>query len=146
MNTVDVAADVEIAASPAEIAAVMFDPAREPDWVQAVRSVEIIDPALAPGARVRHSGSFLGQEFAWTTEVERVQFPHLLVLRVSEGPLAGGTVQYGIQRSGIGSRVQVRNTADGGVLGGLPPALVTPPIKAALARSLDRLKAIVEGA
>ena len=146
MSTVDVAADVEIAASPADIAAVMFDPAREPDWIQSVERVDILDPALAPGARVRHAGSFLGHEFAWTTEVERVQFPHLLVLRVSEGPLAGGIVQYGIQRSANGSRVQVRNTADDGAFGGLPAALVTAPIKAALARSLDRLKAIVEAA
>ena len=51
MSTIDVAADIEIAAAPADIAAVMFDPAREPEWIGTVTGVTVIDPALAVGAR-----------------------------------------------------------------------------------------------
>lgn len=144
MSAVDVVADIEIAADPADIAAIMFDPGREPEWMKAVRSVELIDPALAPGAKVRHRGAFLGQEISWLTEVETVHFPHVLTLRVSEGPFEG-TVRYEIQRSGAGSRARVRNVGKPTSLGFLPTAMIEGPMRSAMAADLARLKALVEG-
>jgi len=144
MSSVDVAADIEIAADPADIAAIMFDPAREKDWIQAVQSVELIDPALAPGAKVRHHGSLLGQQISWMTEVETVHFPHVLTLRVSDGPFEG-TVRYEIQRSGGGSRARVRNVGSPTSLGFLPAAMIEGPMRSAMAADLVRLKALVEG-
>src|SRR6266536_497013 len=108
MSTIDVAVDIEIAAAPADVATVMFDPQREPEWMKAVVGVGVVDPALAPGARVRRRGRFMGQEIAWTTAVEAVHFPHLLTLRITDGPFTG-TVQYKIERTAAGSRVQIRN-------------------------------------
>jgi len=105
---IDVSAEIEIAANPADIAAIMFDPAREKDWLQAVREVELIDPALAPGAKVRHRGTILGHDVSWLSEVEAVHFPHVLTLRISDGPFVG-TVRYEIQRSSAGSRARVRS-------------------------------------
>jgi hypothetical protein len=70
VTEIEVSADIEIAAAPADVAAVMFDPARESEWLQAVKGVELIDSALAPGARVRHIASFMGKEISWTTTVE----------------------------------------------------------------------------
>lgn len=145
MNTVDAAADIEIAADPADIAAVMFDPARESDWMGAVTGVEVIDPALVAGARVRHSGRLMNQDFTWTTEVETVHFPHVLVLRVSDGPLVG-TMRYDIQRSGSGSRVRMRNVGEpGAALSFVPVSMVVGPLQSAMLADLERLKAIVEG-
>jgi hypothetical protein len=144
MSAVDVVADIEIAADPADIAAVMFDPGREPEWMKAVQSVELIDPALAPGAKVRHRGSFLGQQISWITEVETVHFPHVLTLRVSEGPFEG-TVRYEIQRSGTGSRARVRNVGKPTSMGFLPAAMIEGPMRSAMAADLARLKALVEG-
>jgi hypothetical protein len=141
--TIDVSAEIEIAASPADIAGVMFDPERDPDWVKAVSGVELMDPALERGARVRRVGAFLGQTIAWTTEVEAVHFPHVLALKIIEGPFAG-TVRYDIQRSPGGSRVRIRSVGDviRPVLA--PAALITAPMKAAMAADLERLKALVE--
>lgn len=141
--TIDVSADIDITAAPADIAGVMFDPAREPEWIKAVTAVEILDPALEPGARVRRTGSFLGQTFGWTTEVDTVHFPHLLALRVVDGPMQG-LVRYDIQRTAAGSRVRVRNTGESAMLKTLPAALVEGPMRSALAADLARLKAIVE--
>ena len=143
MSTLDVSVEVEIAASPADIAAVMFDPAREPEWMKAVTSVEVIDPALVRGARVRHRGTFLGRDLDWTTEVDTVHFPHVLALRISEGPFVG-TVRYEIQRSGGGSVARIRNVGEPASLGFLPAAMIASPMRAALAADLDRLKALVE--
>jgi Polyketide cyclase / dehydrase and lipid transport len=144
MSNIDVSVDIEIAASPADIAAVMFDPQREKDWVEAVEAVELIDPALAPGAKVRHRGTLLGREISWMTEVEAVHFPHVLTLRISEGPFVG-TVRYEIQRSGGGSRARVRNVGQPTALGFLPAAMIEGPMRSAMTADLARLKALVEG-
>ncbi len=145
MSTIDVAAEIEIAADPADIAAVMFDPARSADWMSAVTGVEVIDPALVRGARVRHRGRVLNQEFTWTTEVEAVHFPHVLSLRIVDGPLVG-TTRFDIQRSAGGSRVRIRNVGDPGpALSVVPVAMIPGPLKLAMAADLERLKVIVEG-
>jgi hypothetical protein len=135
--------EIEIAAAPADVAGVMFDPQREPEWMKAVTGVELIDPALEPGARVRRTGSFLGKTFAWTTEVETVHFPHLLTLRVVDGPFVG-LVRYDIQRSVGGSRVRIRNVGEPSKLNFVPAGLVTAPMRSALTADLERLKHLVE--
>lgn len=143
---IEISADIDIAASPAAIAAVMFDPQRTPEWMQAVERVDLHSAALAPGARVTHHGSFMGQAISWTTEVESVHFPHLLTLTVGDGPLVGQT-RFNIQRSGDGSRVQVhmRGTLTG--LAALAPAsMVVGPLQSALAGDLARLKHLVQTA
>ena len=143
MSSVDVSADIEIAADPTDVAAIMFDPQREKDWIEAVRAVDLIDPALAPGARVRHHGVLMGREISWTTEVETVHFPHVLALRITEGPFIG-TVRYDVQRSGTGTRARVRNVGSAAALGFLPAAMIEGPMRATLTADLSRLKSLVE--
>ena len=142
MPEIDVSAEIDIAAAPADVAAIMFDPQQEPQWMKVVTSVELVDAALAPGARVKRRGSFLGREFSWQTEVEAVHFPHVLTLRIADGPFVG-TVRYDIQRSATGSHVRIRSVGEAKSLP-LPAALVAGPIRAALAQDLERLKALVE--
>jgi uncharacterized membrane protein len=143
MTAVNVTAEIEIAAAPADVAAVMFDPQREPEWMSAVKTVEIVDAALQPGARVRRTASFMGKEIAWTTEVEAVHFPHVLKLRIADGPFTG-FVSYQIQRGGIGSVARIQNQGETTKLGFLPAAMVEGPMRKAMAGDLERLKALVE--
>ena len=142
MSELDVAVELDVAASPAAIAAVMFDPQREPEWIRVVSSVEMVDPALAPGARVRRRGSVLGRDIEWTTTVESVHFPHALALRVSGGPFAG-LLRYEIARTPDGSRVRIRSTGHSTAMP-LPAALVEGPLRSALQSGLQRLKQLVE--
>jgi len=144
MAAIDVSVEIEIAAAPADIAAVMFDPQREPEWMKEVTGVEIIDPALTPGARVRRRANVMGQEIGWTTEVEAVHFPHVLTLRVVDAPVVG-TISYQIQRSPGGSTVRIRNVGESKKFGFLPSGLIAGPMKSALSANLERLKTIVEG-
>ncbi len=142
----DVSEAVEIAAAPADIAAVMFDPAREPEWMTSVGLVEVVDNALRPGARVRHTGRLFGQPVTWTTTVEAVHFPHVLTLRVSDGPFTG-IVNYQIQRSPGGSTARIQNRGDGGAIGGGAggdAAALEEPIREILRADLARLKTLVE--
>jgi hypothetical protein len=143
MATVDVSAEIEIAAAPADVAAVLFDPVREPEWMKVVKSVSVIDPALQPGARVRRTAMFMGHEIAWVTEVETVHFPHVLNLKVAEGPFVG-TINYQIQRSAGGSHVRIRNRGESSALSFLPASIIETPLKASMEADLGRLKAIVE--
>ena len=145
MGAIDLAAETDINASPADIAAVMFDPAREPEWVGAISGVEVIDPALAPGARVRHTGSVMGREFVVTTAVDALHFPHVLALRVREGQFEG-LVRFDIQRSGEGSRVRIRAAGESPELGGFKKMLIEGPARSGIAGALKKLKDIVEGA
>ena len=142
-SPVDVTVETEISAAPADVAAVMFDPQREPEWMKAVTGVELIDAALAPGARVRRRASVLGKDVDWTTEVERVMFPHLLVLRVTDGPFTG-TIKYEIQRSAGGSHVTIHNVGQPIGPSFIPAAMIAAPMKTALTADLGRLKALVE--
>ena len=143
MATIDVSVDTEIAAAPADVAAVMFDPQREHEWVKAVTSTDVIDPALKPGARVRHTATFLGREVSWTTEVLAVHFPHRLSLQIADGPFLG-TVSYEIARTATGSHVRIHNVGEPGKFGFVPPALIEAPIRSTLTADLARLKALVE--
>jgi hypothetical protein len=143
MGSIDLAAETDIQAAPADIAAVMFDAAREPEWVGAITAVDVIDPALAPGARVRHRGSIMGRDFAVTTAVDALHFPHVLALRVSEGPFEG-VVRFDIQRSGAGSRVRIRAAGASEALDTFRKMLVEGPAKSGLAAALEKLKALVE--
>ena len=144
MTSVDVTVETEIAAEPSDVAAVLFDPAREPEWTSTGATVEIIDRALAPGARVRRTASLLGQEIVWTTEVESFYFPHALTVRIVEGPFTG-SVSYEIQRApGRGSRAGIHIRGETDKLGFLPPAMIEAALRKALVADLERLKAIVE--
>lgn len=144
MPAVDVTAEIEIAAAPADVAAVMFDPDREPEWVSVVKRVELIDKALQPGARVKRGASFMGHDINWITEVQDVHFPHVLTLRVIEGPFTG-TIAYHIARNGNGSRVVVRNKGETDKLGFLPASMIEGAMKSGMQADLGRLKALIEG-
>lgn len=143
---IDVTASLVINASPAEVATVMFDPQRTPEWMKSVSRVEVHDAALAPGARVTNHGNFLGQSISYTTTVEQVHFPHLVTMQISDGPFAG-RVRLSIQRGEGGAHVQIQNQGQlTGLAAFMPEAMVAGPMQQALEADLARLKAIVEGA
>ena len=80
------------------------------------------------------------------TAIETIHFPHVLVLRVAEGPFVG-TVRYDIQRSGGGSRVRIRSNGEpAATFSFLPASAMAAPLRASLASDLDRLKTLVEHA
>ncbi len=139
---IDVTAEIEIAASPADIAAVMFDPHRDPDWMAAVSTVDVMDPGIKPGARVRRAGTLFTKDISWTTEVVAFHFPHVLELRVLDGPFVGSIV-YQVGRSAGGSVARIQNVGEMRAPG-LPESMIGGPMRAAMASDLARLKALVE--
>jgi hypothetical protein len=142
MSRIAVDVQIDIAAEPTDVAGVMFDPNREPEWMTAVTAVELVDPGIRPGARVRHTGHVMGRELSWTTAVAGFHFPHLLELRVDDGPVQG-TVTYHVVRSGRGSTARITSVGSA-VSGFLPEAMNDASVRAALGADLERLKELVE--
>jgi uncharacterized protein YndB with AHSA1/START domain len=129
----------KIAASPQVVAAVMFDPMRDPEWIGGAKSVD--PPAGDPtriGARTTRHGGFMGKKFSWQTEVEAFEPDRLLRMHFTEGPMRGGDVTYRIEPHGTGSRVSIRNTGPG-------PQLMAWFVKRSVGKDLDRLARLVEG-
>ena len=135
---VDVTASRFIAVRPGQLAAVMFDPTRDPEWIGGAKSVEPPqgDPTKV-GARVTRHGGFLGRKFSWQTEVQGFEPDHLLHMGFIAGPMKGGTVTYRIEPDGAGSRVSIRNTGPG-------PGIAGWFVRRSVASDLGRLARLVE--
>lgn len=123
----DIAEDIQIAAAPADVAAVMFDPARDAEWMTLVTSTVPRTTGMAVGAAVERTSVVAGQQIPWSTEVAGFHFPHVLRLRIAGGQT--GAVHYEIQRAGTGSVARVRAASEMDLFG----------------FDLERLKALVEG-
>ena len=136
---VDVTASRRIKSTPDRVAAVMFDPRRDPEWIGGAKSVEAPDgDPTKVGTRVTRHGGFLGRKFSWQTEVLGYEPDHILHMIFVAGPMKGGTVTYRIDPDGASSRVSVRNTGPG-------PKLAGWFVKRSVAKDLSRLAGLVEG-
>lgn len=127
-----------VAAPPASVAAVMFDPRHDPEWIGGAKSVDTpqSDPT-AIGARVTRRGGFMGRKFSWTTEVAEFAPGRLLRMTFIAGPMQGGDVTYRIEPDGRGSLVSIRNTGPG-------PSLMAWFVRRAVGKDLGRLADLVE--
>lgn len=138
----DVEVSRSVAATPPQVAQVMFDPRRDPEWIGGAKAV---DPpagsATQIGARVRRHGGFLAKKFSWVTEVVDHVPDRLLRMSFVEGPMKGGEVRYRIEPQGAGSRVSIlnRGTASFSVPG------MKWFLRRSVAADLRRLAALVEG-
>lgn len=135
---IDVTVSRTVAAKPGQVAAVMFDPRRDREWIGGAKSVDppTGDPTKI-GARVSRHGGFLGKKFSWQTEVAGFEPDHLLHMSFVAGPMKGGTVTYRIDPDGAGSLVSVRNMGPG-------PKFSGWFVKRSVANDLRRLASLVE--
>ena len=134
----DVTATRTIAARPGQVAAVMFDPGKDPDWIGGAKRVD--PPSGDPvriGARVTRHGGFFGRKFSWTTEVAGFEPDRVLHMNFVEGPMKGGTVTYRIEPDGPNSRVSIRNRGPG-------PQIMGWFVKRSVGKDLERLARLVE--
>jgi uncharacterized protein YndB with AHSA1/START domain len=137
----DVSVTTTIAAPPATVARIMFEPEHDPRWIggaQRVIAVAGVSPAI--GARVRREGSFLTRPIAWVTEVVDFEPDRRLRMRFVEGPMKG-EVTYELAPASGGTLVTVRNQ---GETSWLMPFMATM-VRRSVTADLARLKGVVEG-
>ena len=126
-----------IEAPPDRIAAIMFDPWHDAEWIGGARSVEPAKGSpTAIGARVTRHGGFMGRKFSWQTEVTRFERDRLLAMRFTAGPMKGGSVTYTIEPTKYGAIVSIRNTGPG-------PRIMAWFVKRSVGKDLERLERLV---
>jgi hypothetical protein len=137
----DVTVSQAISAAPGKVAAILFDPERDPDWIGGAKKAEILTPDMPYGVgyRVRRTGGFLGRTFSWTTEITDHEPGRLTRMKYVAGPFQGG-VDYSISPGDGGSVVSVRNY--GAASFSFP--FMASLMRISVAGDLRRLKRIIE--
>jgi hypothetical protein len=140
---VDVTVSQDISAGPEQVAAVLFDATRDPQWIGGAKKAEVLTHGAPYGVgyRVRRTGGFLGRTFSWVTEITDYEPARLTRMKYVAGPFQGG-VDYSIAPRDGGSLVTIRNY---GAASFSFPFMATM-MRMSVAGDLRRLKRIVETA
>jgi uncharacterized protein YndB with AHSA1/START domain len=128
-----------IAASPAEVYAVLSDPTTYPDWLAGAQHIRHVDADFpSEGARFDHEvGPAESVTVADDSEALIDDPPHRLQLEVHVGPVAG-LVDFQLHATGGGTEVVFRESVAGRL--GLAMPVLRPLIHARNKASLGRLK------
>jgi hypothetical protein len=144
---IDVTARTDIAASPERVAAVQFDPSRDPEWIGGVDRVELItDPPIRQGSRVRRIGGFMGRPITWLMDVQAFEPGRHVGMHALEAPFPMD-VDYILEPvvGGRRTRASIRIRGDtAGMYGALPGPLMGWMVRRSVQGDLKRLKRIVE--
>lgn len=142
----DVSASRDIDATPEAVAAVQFDPARDPEWIGGVDRVELITPPpLAVGSQVRRLGGFLGRPIEWVMLVERLEPARHVGMQAVRSPFPM-QVDYRLEPLDDDRRtratIRIRGEAAG--MYRLPGPLLGPMVRNSVGGDLRRLARLVE--
>ncbi len=141
----DVRVNAHIARSPGDVAAYMFDPRHDPEWIT---GIEHVDPPTAPvdvGAETHRLAKFMGRRIDYILRVVQHVPDRLLVMESVRAPFPMG-VTYGVEPDASGSMVSLRVTGGYGVLMRLVQPIVSRQIKRSLEADLRHLRGRLEEA
>ena len=143
---IDVTAPVRIEAPPSAVAAVEFDPARDPEWIGGVDRVEhVTPPPIALQSQVRRIGGFLGRPIEWVMRIEVLEPDRHVGMHALKSPFPMD-VDYILEPfdDGRATQASIRIRGEGKGMYGLPGPLLGPMIRRSVTGDLRRLKRIVE--
>lgn len=139
----DVRVEAKVARPPREVAAYMFDPHHDPEWIT---GIEHVDPPAGPvdvGTETHRLARFMGRRIDYVLRVVDQVPDRLLVMESVRAPFPMG-VTYGIEPDGSGSRVSLRVTGGYGLLMRLARPIVSRQIRRSLEADLRRLRGRLE--
>lgn len=142
----DVTATQEVDAPPERVAAVEFDPSRDPEWIGGVDRVELITPPpLDLGSKVRRLGGFMGRPIEWIMSIERFDPARLVAMRAEKSPFPM-QVDYILEPidGGLRTRASIRVRGAGKGMYGLPAFILGPMVRRSVGGDLRRLRDLVE--
>jgi hypothetical protein len=143
---IDVTASVRIETPPSAVAAVEFDPARDPEWIGGVDRVEhVTPPPIALQSQVRRIGGFLGRPIEWVMRIDVLEPDRHVGMHALKSPFPMD-VDYVLEPldDGRATQASIRIRGEGEGLYGLPGPLLGPMIRRSVTGDLRRLKRIVE--
>jgi hypothetical protein len=142
---IDVTASLEIDAPPEAVAAVQFDPRRDPDWIGGVDRVELVTPLpLDHGSQVRRFGGFMGRPIVWLMRVEAFEPARHVGMHALESPFPMD-VDYRLEPlDGGRTRASIRVRGEGrGMYGALPGPVLGAMVRRSVQGDLERLSRLV---
>jgi hypothetical protein len=143
---IDVTASVRIEAPPSAVAAVEFDPSRDPEWIGGVDRVEYVTPPpIALQSQVRRIGGFLGRPIEWIMRIDVLEPDRHVGMHALKSPFPMD-VDYVLEPvdGGRTTQASIRIRGEGKGMYGLPGPLLGPMIRRSVTGDLRRLKRIVE--
>jgi hypothetical protein len=144
---IDVTATTDIAAPPETVAAVQFDPRRDPEWIGGVDRVDLVtDLPIGQGSQVRRIGGFMGRPIEWLMNVEAFEPARHVGMHALQSPFPMD-VDYRLEPidDGRATRASIRIRGDAkGMYGALPGPLMGWMVKRSVQGDLKRLRRIVE--
>ena len=142
--SLDETAETTIRRPAAEIAAYMFDPTHDPEWIGGISEVEPLDTGpIRTGSRVRRRASFLGRRIDYVMEVVEFEPDRRLALHAIEAPMPMD-VTYEVEPITDGARARVRVQGDAGGLYRLAGPLMGAQVSRSITADVNRLKRILE--
>jgi hypothetical protein len=142
---IDITASLEIDAPPEAVAAIQFDPSRDPEWIGGVDRVELVTPPpLAEGSQVRRFGGFMGRPIVWLMRVEAFEPARHVGMHALESPFPMD-VDYRLEAlAGGRSRASIRARGEGrGMYGALPGPLLGAMVRRSVQGDLVRLSRLL---
>jgi hypothetical protein len=142
----DVSASVRIDATPADVAAVQFDPSRDPEWIGGVDRVEwLTPPPLGLESQVRRIGGFLGRSIEWIMRIDVLEPERHVGMHALRSPFPMD-VDYLLEpaEGGRATQASIRIRGEAKGMYGLPGPLLGPMVRRSVRGDLRRLKKIVE--
>lgn len=143
--SIDVVARLDIPAPPEAVAAVEFDPTRDPEWIGGVDRVEwITAPPFGEGSEVRRIGGFMGRPIEWIMHVEAFEPARHVGMRAVRSPFPM-QVDYRLEPlvGGRRTRASIRIRGEAAGMYRLPGPLLGPMIRRSVTGDLRRLASIV---
>jgi carbon monoxide dehydrogenase subunit G len=140
----DETAEITIRRSPQEVAAYMFDPAHDPNWIGGISEAERLDGGpIAAGSRVRRRASFMGRRIDYVMEIVTFEPDRRLVMHAIQAPMPMD-VTYEVEPSGSDARARVRVQGHAGNIYRIASPLIGVQVRRSITSDVERLKRILE--
>jgi hypothetical protein len=142
--SINVRVEAHVRRSPEDVAAYMFNPRHDPEWIS---GIEQVDPPAAPvgvGTETHRLARFMGRRIDYVLRVIEHVPNRLLVMESVRAPFPMGVV-YGVEPDSSGSQVSLRVTGGYGLLMRLAQPIVSRQIRRNLEADLRHLRGRLEG-
>jgi len=139
----DVQVEAHVASSPEDVAAYMFDPHHDPEWIS---GIEHVDPPSGPvgvGTETHRLARFMGRRIDYVLRVTEHVPDRRLVMESVRAPFPMG-VTYAVEPGPAGSLVSLRVTGGYGLLMRLAQPIVSRQIRRSLEADLRHLRGRLE--
>jgi uncharacterized protein YndB with AHSA1/START domain len=142
---VDISSEIVIDRPRAEVAAFVGDPDNAPAWYEHVKRVVWRTPRpLAVGTRIGFMAESLGKQLEFVYEVTALVPGERLVMRTEAGRFPIETTYAWKDEPGGGTRMSLTNHSEPRGVGRLSAMLLRRSMRRSDAKTLSRLKAVLE--